>query len=73
MNLIIAGRDTTAQGLAWTWFHLLTKPELIAPMRAEIDKVDRVDFDSYKELVETQAVFHEVNNRDRKCISDADP
>ncbi|KAL8276743.1 hypothetical protein RQP46_010852 [Phenoliferia psychrophenolica] len=61
MNLIIAGRDTTAQGLAWTFFHLLTRPELLEPLRSEADQVGAVDYDNFKSLVETQAVFHEKN------------
>ncbi|KAL8280285.1 hypothetical protein RQP46_007399 [Phenoliferia psychrophenolica] len=59
LNLIIAGRDTTAQGLAWTWFHLLTRPSILASLREEVDTVKVVDYDSYKTLVETQAVFQE--------------
>ncbi|KAL8277459.1 hypothetical protein RQP46_010181 [Phenoliferia psychrophenolica] len=59
MNLLVAGRDSTAQSLSWTFFHLLSRPELIEPIRAEIDSVGTVDYDNHKDLVETTAVFHE--------------
>lgn len=60
MNLIIAGRDTTAQALAWTFFHLLRHPELLAPLRAEADDVGKVDYDTYKTMVNTLGAFNEV-------------
>ncbi|GAA5904139.1 hypothetical protein JCM6882_003957 [Rhodosporidiobolus microsporus] len=61
LNLVIAGRDTTAQALSWTFFHLLLHPEHIAPLRAEVDTLpsDKVDFDTFREMVQTPAVFME--------------
>ncbi|GAA5895285.1 uncharacterized protein JCM6883_001461 [Sporobolomyces salmoneus] len=59
MNLIIAGRDTTAQALSWTFFRLILHPELIKPLREEIDQLGHIDYDSYKSLVQTLAAFNE--------------
>ncbi|GAA6058972.1 hypothetical protein JCM10212_001682 [Sporobolomyces blumeae] len=59
MNLIIAGRDTTAQALSWTFFRLILHPELLEPLRREAGEVGRVDYESYKTLTETTAAFHE--------------
>ncbi|ORY63680.1 putative cytochrome P450 monooxygenase [Leucosporidium creatinivorum] len=59
LNLIIAGRDTTAQALSWTFFHLLKHPELIEPMRSEVEELGVIDYDSYKILHQTNAVFSE--------------
>jgi cytochrome P450 len=59
LNLIIAGRDTTAQALSWTIFHLLSKPELIEPMRTEVEELGVINYDSYKSLHQTNAVFSE--------------
>lgn len=59
LNLIIAGRDTTAQALSWTFFHLLKHPELIEPMRTEVTELGVIDYDSYKILHQTNAVFSE--------------
>lgn len=59
LNLIIAGRDTTAQALGWTFFRLLAQPELFEPIRQEADANPVVDYDSYKNMTQTIAVFHE--------------
>lgn len=59
MNLIIAGRDTTAQALSWTFFRLILHPELITPIRKECDELGQIDYDSYKSLVQTMAAFNE--------------
>ncbi|GAA5832431.1 hypothetical protein JCM11251_006452 [Rhodosporidiobolus azoricus] len=63
LNLIIAGRDTTAQALSWTFFHLIRNPDLVVPLRGEIERVaaadGKIDFDTFRNLVETTAVFME--------------
>ncbi|GAA5902147.1 hypothetical protein JCM8208_002488 [Rhodotorula glutinis] len=58
-NLIIAGRDTTAQALSWTFFHLLREPQHIAALRDEIDSLGAVDYESFKNLRTTTAIFQE--------------
>jgi cytochrome P450 len=59
LNLIIAGRDTTAQALSWTFFHLLKHPEVLEPVRTEVAELGVIDYDSYKILHQTNAVFSE--------------
>ncbi|KAG0149237.1 hypothetical protein CROQUDRAFT_689445 [Cronartium quercuum f. sp. fusiforme G11] len=65
LNLIIAGRDTTAQALSWTFFHLIKNPELLEPMREEIEGLlptdeDLVDYNNYKQFKNVLAVFYEA-------------
>ncbi|GAA5997838.1 hypothetical protein JCM5350_002745 [Sporobolomyces pararoseus] len=60
MNLLIAGRDTTAQALSWTFFRLILHPEeLVTPIRKEVDELGQVDYDSYKNCVQTLAALQE--------------
>lgn len=37
VNLIIAGRDTTAQALSWTFYHLMANPKFQEPIKKELD------------------------------------
>lgn len=65
LNLIIAGRDTTAQALSWTFFHLTKRHELLVPIREEIARLIPnddvlVDYDSYKQFTNVLAVFYEA-------------
>ena len=39
LNFLIAGRDTTACALSWTWLELLRRPAMLAKVRAEADAV----------------------------------
>ncbi|GAA6057630.1 hypothetical protein JCM3770_005004 [Rhodotorula araucariae] len=59
LNLIIAGRDTTAQALSWTFYHLLLHPQHIAALRKEVDTLGEVDYESFKGLTTTTAIFQE--------------
>ncbi|GAA5838846.1 hypothetical protein JCM5353_003486 [Sporobolomyces roseus] len=59
MNLIIAGRDTTAQALSWTFFRLILHPELLDPIRKECDEIGLIDYESYKSLSQTTAAIQE--------------
>lgn len=60
LNLIIAGRDTTAQALSWTFFHLLTQGDkVLDPVRKEASEVGVVDYDTWRSLTQTNAVFME--------------
>ncbi|PLW13872.1 hypothetical protein PCASD_19707 [Puccinia coronata f. sp. avenae] len=65
LNLIIAGRDTTAQALSWTFFHLIQNPEVVAKMRVEIEQLtasneELVDYSNYKQFTYNLAVFYEA-------------
>ncbi|BGP01480.1 putative cytochrome P450 monooxygenase [Rhodotorula toruloides ATCC 204091] len=59
LNLIIAGRDTTAQALSWTFFHLLSNPKHIEAIRKETDNLGEVGYDTFKQMTTTTAVFQE--------------
>ncbi|ORX96617.1 cytochrome P450 [Basidiobolus meristosporus CBS 931.73] len=65
MNIILAGRDTTGQGLSYTLYCLLEHPEVLAKLREEIQSKPRptVDSDLYDIVAEfpyTHAVFKEA-------------
>ena len=68
LNFIIAGRDTTAQGLSWLFYELMRQPEYVDEIRKEIHAVLRdadgsirkLDYDAAKDLVFTQACFNEA-------------
>ncbi|EGG11203.1 cytochrome P450 monooxygenase [Melampsora larici-populina 98AG31] len=66
LNMLIAGRDTTAQALSWAFFHLIMNPGMIDRVREEISEMDRgaesgiVTYDNYRQFVWTQAVLCEA-------------
>ncbi|GAA5852342.1 hypothetical protein JCM8547_006747 [Rhodosporidiobolus lusitaniae] len=76
INLIIAGRDTTAGNLSWCCFHLLKQPHLIEKLRAEAvehgltglssssdaegERVRMLEFDELKEMNYSLAVWYET-------------
>lgn len=63
LNFLIAGRDTTAQALAWTFYYLCEHPEVEAKAREEIKDVCGVHGASYEDLQRLpylQAVLQEA-------------
>ncbi|KAI1770105.1 cytochrome P450 monooxygenase [Hypoxylon cercidicola] len=40
INILTAGRDSTAAFLSWTFFHLVRHPSVLAKLRSEISQVD---------------------------------
>lgn len=82
LNLIIAGRDTTAQALSWAFFHLLMNPDLISIIREEAieilgdenDDQERVTHENYKRCVWTNAIvletlrLHPSVPKNLKCV-----
>lgn len=84
LNMIIAGRDTTAQALSWTFLNLHQHPDIVAKIRDEIsqvlgDDVDvfRLQYEQLKDLKYTKAVFNEalrlhpsVPNQAKECMKD---
>ncbi|KAF7727314.1 hypothetical protein EC973_007831 [Apophysomyces ossiformis] len=68
LNFVIAGRDTTAQALSWTFFMLLCHPRVEAKLLDEINEHinDEVMQDSnmlyevIKDMTYAHAVFYEV-------------
>ncbi|KAI8348322.1 cytochrome P450 [Mortierella sp. GBAus27b] len=66
LNFMIAGRDTTAQSLAWMFYHLKKHPKIEAKMREEIDVIYPQGSDDYTydeiahNLPYVKAVFYET-------------
>ncbi|KAG0232662.1 hypothetical protein BGW41_001752 [Actinomortierella wolfii] len=63
MNFMVAGRDTTASLLTWTFWHLGQHPDVVERMREEIDRVvgDKApDFENIKHLKYMKQVVNEV-------------
>lgn len=64
LNFIIAGRDTTAQALSWTMFHLHQNPKIMEKLVAEIDDAlgtsHTPTYEQVKSLAYANAVFHEA-------------
>ncbi len=62
LTLFLAGHETTANALAWTWYLLSQNPEAESPMHAEIDEVldgRPPTFDDLPNLRYTEMVFSE--------------
>jgi cytochrome P450 len=62
LTLILAGHETTANALTWTWYLLSQHPEVEQRMHEEIDRVlgDRLPaFDDFPRLPYTESVFAE--------------
>jgi cytochrome P450 len=61
--LLLAGHETTASSLAWTWYILSQTPEVEHKMHEELDRVlcGRLPtLDDVPKLVYTRAIFEEV-------------
>ena len=62
LTLFLAGHETTANALTWTWYLLSQNPDCEARMHAEIDQVlhgRTPGFDDFPELRYTEMVFAE--------------
>jgi cytochrome P450 len=63
LTLLIAGHETTANALTWTWYLLSQNPDVEACMHAEIDRVlggSPPAFDDLPQLPYTTGVFAEA-------------
>lgn len=64
MNFLIAGRDTTAQALSWTFFMLAQHPSISAKLRAELvstfGEIAEPTFQGLQRLEYTQCVINEA-------------
>eukprot|EP00656_Telonema_subtile_P025656 TRINITY_DN2769_c0_g1_i1.p1 TRINITY_DN2769_c0_g1~~TRINITY_DN2769_c0_g1_i1.p1 ORF type:complete len:561 (+),score=125.12 TRINITY_DN2769_c0_g1_i1:138-1820(+) len=61
LNLIIAGRDTTACMLSWTFYELGRNPEVLTKLRKGLEGSDPDDYEDMKKQPYLTAVFYEVN------------
>ena len=62
VNMLIAGHETTANALTWTWHQLLKYPEVMLKVKDELKKSVKGMVPNYEELASlhyTQAVFEE--------------
>ncbi len=63
MTLVVAGHETTATGLNWTWYLLAQHPDIEARLHAELDGIPErhpLDLASSSELPYTRAVVDEA-------------
>ncbi|KAF7723244.1 Protein kinase alk2 [Apophysomyces ossiformis] len=66
LNFVIAGRDTTAQALSWTFYNLMLHPRVEAKLLEEVHQHIEDDMDAaklyevIKEMKYAHAVFFEV-------------
>lgn len=61
LNVLLAGRDTTASLLSNAWFVLAKRPDIWAKLRAEVNQIgpDRPTFDNLKEMKYLRAFLNE--------------
>ena len=61
LNILLAGRDTTASLLAHVWYILARRPDVFEKLRAEVMRVgtDRPTFEQIKEMKYLQYVMNE--------------
>jgi cytochrome P450 len=63
LTLVVAGHETTASGLNWTWYLLSQHPEVEARLHAELDAAKDIGdrtFNALDQLPYTQQVIHEA-------------
>ncbi len=63
MTLVVAGHETSAAALTWTWYLLATHPQAYARLAAELDATPErsgMSFDEAEGLGYTQAVIKEA-------------
>jgi cytochrome P450 len=62
VNMLIAGHETTANALTWTWHQLLKHPEVFSKVREEISSIIKQEtpkFEDLHKLIYTKAVLEE--------------
>ena len=62
MNMVIAGRDTTAQSLAWTFYLIAKNPKVQTKIQEEVDQIlgdSEPTYDTLKDMEYTYAVVTE--------------
>jgi len=63
LNVLLAGHESTANALTWTWHELLKNPEIYEKVKQEVHQVLTGESPTYEELeklVYTKAVFEEA-------------
>ena len=59
LTLFLAGHETTANALTWTWYLLSQNPDAEAQLHEEIDELDSVNVEKLPKLRYAEAVFAE--------------
>ena len=61
LNILLAGRDTTASLLSNVWFELSKRPDIWMKLRAEVDQLggERPDYAKIKEMKYLRFVLNE--------------
>ena len=61
LNILLAGRDTTASLLSNVWFELSKRPDIWAKLRAEVDQLggERPDYAQIKDMKYLRFVLNE--------------
>jgi cytochrome P450 len=63
MTLVVAGHETTASALGWTWYLLATHPRAMARLQAEVDaspETATLSFRDSESFIYAQAVLQEA-------------
>jgi len=63
MSFLLAGHETTANGLAWCWYEIGKRPDIQNKIREEVDAVlgqDEPTYETTKQLAYTRQVFNEA-------------
>ena len=76
LNILLAGRDTTASLLSDTWFVLARRPDIWAKLRKEVDALggEKPTYQQIKDMKYLRWVFNECNHQLASLYFDlADP
>ena len=63
LSFLLAGHETSANGLSWTWFEIGKRPDIQEKIRAEVDAVlgdQSLSYEHLKGLEYTKQVFFEA-------------
>ncbi|CAD6582851.1 MAG: hypothetical protein ASARMPRED_001083 [Alectoria sarmentosa] len=71
MNILLAGRDTTASLLSDTWFVLARRPDIWAKLRKEVDALggEKPTFQQIKDMQYLKWVFNELVPGNTRCAA----
>lgn len=61
LNILLAGRDTTASLMSWTWYILARRPDVFEKLRAEVSRIGTglPAFEQMREMKYLQYVLNE--------------
>lgn len=70
LNVLLAGRDTTASLLSNTFFVLARRPEIWAKLKAEVNVLDGVppNYDTLRGMKYVKYLLNECESHDPRCL-----